>query len=130
MLLHLIIGYTNSLKKIMSNKKTKVTKAKRTILKNNKRNTTKSIWGNNNSNTINKKTTNSIAPAKRTDAVKAKYAPKKGTIAAKIVDTIVPKTSGQALTMIAGGGAVKAFKTLKKGYQTVKALKTIKTTKG
>ena len=115
----------------MPNKKTKVTKAKRTILKNNKRNnTTKSIWGNNNSNTINKKTTNSIAPAKRTDAVKAKYAPKKGTIAAKIVDTIVPKTSGQALTMIAGGGAVKAFKTLKKGYQTVKALKTIKTTKG
>lgn len=126
----------------MPNKKTKVTKAKRTILKNNKRNnTTTSIWGNKNSNTTKKKTTNSIAPkktkttafkapAKRTDAEKAKYAPKKGTIAAKIVDTIVPKTAGQALGMIAGGGVVKAFKTAKKGYQTAKALKTMKTAKG
>ena len=112
----------------MSNKKTKATKAKRTILKNNKRNTTtKSIWG----NTPNKKnTTTSIAPKKRTDAVKKKYAPKKGSVAEKIVNTIVPKTATEAVSMIAGGGVVKSFKAAKKGYEAAKALKTIKTAKG
>ena len=116
----------------MSNKKTKVTKAKRTILKNNKRNTTTSIWGNKNSNTTKKKnTTTSIAPKKRTDAVKKKYAPKKGSIAEKIVNTLVPKTAVEAVSMIAGGGIVNQLgKVGNKLYQGAKALKKIKTTAG
>tara|TARA_R110000772_G_scaffold227531_1_gene338299 strand:- start:281 stop:631 length:351 start_codon:yes stop_codon:yes gene_type:complete len=116
----------------MSNKKTKATKDNRTTLKNNKRNTTTSIWGNNNSNTTKKKTTTtSIAPKKRTAAVKAKYAPKKGSIAEKVVNTIVPKTATEAVTMIAGGGIVKHLgKVGSKLYQGAKAIKKVKTTAG
>jgi hypothetical protein len=127
----------------MSNKKTKATKAKRTIVKNNKRNATTSIWGNNNSNTTKKKTTTTSiapkktkttafkAPAKRTDAEKKKYAPKKGSIAEKIVNTIVPKTATEAVSMIAGGGIVKQLgKVGNKLYQGAKAVKKVKTTTG
>ena len=127
----------------MPNKKTKATKSKRTIVKNTKRNATTSIWGNNNSNTTKKKTTTTSiapkktktvpfkAPAKRTDEEKKKYAPKKGSIAEKIVNTLVPKTATEAITMIAGGAAVKHLgKIGSKAYQAAKTLKKVKTTTG
>jgi len=47
-----------------------------------------------------------------------------------IVNTIVPESGTEALTMIAGGGLVKAAKNVGKGYQTIKAAKTIKSGAG